>query len=258
MLLWALILGIIQGLTEFIPVSSSGHLILAEKLFNAPVGDLLFDVMLHIGTLAALVIYFRKEIAGILTAVFKGGDRRLGLYIALGTVPAIILGLLLQPLAEDSLRSTGLVAFNLLVVGLVMLWVDRLPGSKDVEKMNNPSALAIGAAQGLALIPGVSRSGITIVAGRWLGFSREAAARFSFLLAIPVTFGAILKLSFSGNVGNITSNISVFMVGILAAAISGYLAIDFLLKFLAKHKLAVFAYYRIGLAILVIAIGLLR
>lgn len=247
-------MGIIQGVSEFIPISSSGHLILTEKLLNLDVGSLLFDVTLHLGTLLALVFYFRRDLLDIARSLLKTHKDRLGFYLALGTLPAVVAGYWLQALAENNLRNAWLVAFNLFWVALLMLRVDRLEGQKALTQMKPQNALVVGAAQALALLPGISRSGITIVAGISQGFKRAEAARFSFLLAIPVTLGAILKLLVDSGASEISAQLGVFSAGVISAAVSGYLAIDFLLKYLKKHGLRAFAYYRIVLALAVLII----
>lgn len=251
-ILQAILLGLLQGVTEFIPVSSSGHLIIAENLLNLDVSSLFFDVMLHFGTLIALVAYFRKDIAELIKSVFRKSGNRLGMWVLVATVPSVIAGAVLQPLAEGAFRSTWLVAFNLFWVALLMLGADKYKPSKKLAQMTGKNALYIGLAQSLALIPGVSRSGITIVAAVGQKYTRQAAARFAFLIAIPITFGAILKLIFDGGGILIGNNIGVFTAGILSAALSGYVAIAWMLKYLATHKLAPFAYYRIALAAVII------
>jgi undecaprenyl-diphosphatase len=252
----ALVLGVLQGLTEFIPVSSSGHLVLAEELFNLDTGGLLFDVMLHAGTLLALLAYFRRDIIDI-SLRFIRGDRRLGWQIVLATIPAAVAGFFLQSLASDEFRSVGLVIFNLAFVGVIMMLADRFPQQHKLEKLNNKQALAIGFGQALALIPGVSRSGITISAGRALSLTRESAARFAFLIAIPITLGAIVKLLIDSNVAEITTNVSSFAVGVLSATLTGYWAIGFLLRYLRTRSLNIFAYYRFGLAAVILLFTLL-
>lgn len=253
----AIILGILQGLTEFIPVSSSGHLILAEKLLGFDTGGLLFDVMLHGGTLMALLFYFWGDIKKIFSDFFSG-KRRLGWLVIIATIPAAGMGAILQSLAETQFRSVNLVIFNLIFVGVVMLMADRLPQQKQMQQMSKTEALGIGIAQGMALVPGVSRSGITIAASRFLRFNRESAARFAFIIAIPITLGAIIKLLISADVAQITTNSFVFISGVIAATVSGYLAIDFLLRYLKNRGLALFSYYRFALAAVIIAITLVK
>lgn len=257
-LIEAVILGLIQGLTEFIPVSSSGHLIIAEKLLGTSLGGLTFDVALHIGTLLALLIFFYKDITQLIKAIFiKSDQTKLAWLLALATLPAVISGVLLQDLAESKFRSVKLVAINLAVVGVVMLLIERYGSKKNalknIDKTSMSQALAMGAAQAVAVIPGISRSGITISAGMFSGLSRAHAARFSFLLAIPITTGAILKVLLSeSSWQTVSSEKTIFLAGILTSLLSGLVAIKFLLGFLSKHGLYVFAYYRLVLAALVL------
>lgn len=253
----AIFLGLVQGLTEFIPVSSSGHLLLAEKLLNLQVGGLFFDVMLHAGTLLALVVYFWKDLIILAVAMFTSKQDRLWRHVLVATIPAVVLGFLLQGFAENQLRSIYIVIFNLAFVGAIMIWVDKLAGKKNLSQITTSNALLVGLAQALSLIPGVSRSGITMVAGVAQGFSRETAAHFAFLMAIPVTFGAVIKLLADGGVADVTTSISVLVTGIVFSAVSGYLAIRWLLAFLSKHGLKVFGYYRIALAVIVLLVTLL-
>ncbi|CAN5601452.1 undecaprenyl-diphosphate phosphatase [soil metagenome] len=260
----AIILGIIQGLTEFIPVSSSGHLVVMHELLGVTSGGLSFDVALHIGTVLALFVYFRQDIKNLIGGLLgRNQYKRLAWLIALAAIPAVIGGVLLQDRAETTFRSLQLVAFNLAAVGVLMLIAEyfskRLytqPTAK-AESITLKQAVVVGFAQTLALIPGVSRSGSTITAGLFVGVERVAATRFSFLLAIPITVGAIIKVLADGaSMDQVANSPAVFMAGITAALFSGLFAIRFLLAFLSRHSLATFAYYRIGFAIvLLIYIG---
>ncbi len=257
----AIILGIIQGLTEFIPVSSSGHLILAHKLFGFDGGGLSFDVALHAGTLLALVIFFRKDIVRLAKAFFvKSRDTQLARLLALATIPAMISGFLLEGYVEDTFRSTKLVAVNLAIVAVLMIFAERhlskVKKPTQIEDVSLKQAGVIGLAQALAVIPGLSRSGSTITAGLFMGMDRIAAMRFSFLLGIPITAGAIMATVLSGKgLDQIQHQPGVFIAGILAALLSGIFAIKFLLKYLSNHSLNIFAYYRIGLSILVLILA---
>jgi undecaprenyl-diphosphatase len=255
----AIILGVVQGLTEFIPVSSSGHLIIMHELLGVTEDGLAFDVALHIGTLLALVGFFYRDILSLVKSVFiKSPQTRLAWLLMLATVPAVISGVLLQGLAEDSFRSLTLVCFNLALVGVIMLlaeWYVKKSRRRqnDISKTSTSQAVVMGVAQAAAVVPGVSRSGSTITAGLFMGLDRVSATRFSFLLGIPITFGAILKvLSGSEARAAVGGETAVFFAGILAAMLSGLFAISFMLKFLAGHGLHVFAYYRIALAAVVI------
>jgi undecaprenyl-diphosphatase len=257
----AIFLGIIQGLTEFIPISSSGHLVLAEQLFHLQVSGFIFDAMLNFGTLTALIIYFRKDIWEMFLGLFRGGhERRLALFVILATIPGVIGGLLLQDIAETKLRSPYVVSIMLVAVALVMFAVERYARHiRPLEKITAKDSILIGLAQVVAFIPGTSRSGITISAGMARDLKREAAARFSFLMSIPILAGGALKVLFdNGVMQQVSQNLGTFVIGILAALISGYIAIAFLLNYLRKHSLDVFAWYRIGLAIVVVVVTLIR
>jgi len=263
----AVIMGIVQGLTEFLPISSSGHLIVVPFLFGWTdpfITSLAFSVMLHIGTLAALLVYFRRDwvrlipagFAAIRDRSFRGDpDRRLAWLLVAATIPAAIAGYLLNDLIETVFRDVGLVALTL-VVGAGILWLaDRWGGrTKGVDDVTFPVAVTIGAAQALALVPGISRSGISISAARFAGLDREAAARFSFLMATPITAGAaifeIRKLA-SGETG-VDLSVGPLIVGMLTAFVSGMIAIGFLLRYLRTRSLTIFVIYRLGLAAVVV------
>lgn len=254
----AIILGLVQGLTEFIPVSSSGHLVIANELFGFEVGGFTFDVLVNIGTIAALLIYFRSDIARIISDIFKRRNGKLGWYLAAATIPAVIAGVLVQPYAETVLRSTNVVVASLVVVAIFMWAADRLAGSKKLQEITLRNSFVVGLAQALALVPGVSRSGITIATGMSLKFDRETAARFSFLLAIPILTGATLKVLFSGGtISLMAANPGIYVAGIISSFISGYLAISFLLRYLSRHGLKLFAWYRIGLAGMIMLVTIL-
>jgi len=267
----ALIMGIVQGLTEFLPISSSGHLIIVPFLFGWTdpfITSLAFSVMLHIGTLAALLVYFRKDwirlvpagFATVRDRSFRGDpDRRLAWLLVAATIPAAIAGFLLNDLIETAFREIGLVAVTL-VGGALILWLADRWGArtKGIEDVTFPIAIGIGAAQALALVPGISRSGISISAARFAGLDREAAARFSFLMATPITAGAaifeIRKLA-SGDAGADVS-VGALVVGMLAAFAAGMIAIGFLLRYLRTRSLNIFVAYRLVLAAVVIVVWL--
>ncbi len=259
----ALILGIIQGLTEFIPVSSSGHLVLAHQALGVSDGGLAFDVALHIGTLLALVCYFHRDIVLLAKGIFGRNEyRQLAWLLVAATIPAVVAGMLLEQKAEDTFRSSTLVAINLIVVALLMLWAERFARryqhKTDVKQASAKQALVVGLAQAAAIVPGVSRSGGTITAGLFMGLDRVSATRFSFLLGMPVTFGAIVKvLSEDATTQRISDETDVFVVGVAAAFLAGIFAIKFLLHYLSKHTLAVFAYYRIALGVIVLLLAAL-
>lgn len=256
----AIILGLIQGLTEFIPVSSSGHLVIAHHVLGVADSGLAFDVALHAGTLAALVGYFWKDLIVYAKSIFKkDNNTRLAYLLVLATIPAAVAGYLLEDKAQSQFRSVRLVAAAMLVFGLVMLLADRYYKSykqhNKLQDISTKQALVMGLAQAVAIIPGVSRSGSTITAGLFGGLDRVAATRFSFLLGIPITAGAILKVFSEGGVLQAAvEQQSVFLIGIVTALLSGLFAIKFMLGYLSKHGLGVFAYYRIGLGALILLI----
>lgn len=257
--LQAIILGITQGLTEFIPVSSSGHLILVGHFLNFKYSGLGFDTALDIGTLAALYYYFRHDILKLLKGlVRKTEDSRTAWLIAAATVPGVLAGIALQHAAETIFRSAQLVAMNLIWVGILMYVIDRYaPRKLQIDQLKLPTAVGIGVAQAIALVPGVSRSGITITAGRLFGMDRVAATRFSFLLSAPIITGATLKvITAPHNFAQLTSAPGIYAIGIISAALSGYWAIRFMITYLAKHGLGIFAAYRIAVGVLIIMIGL--
>lgn len=255
----AILLGLLQGLTEFIPVSSSGHLVVAHDILGLQKGGLGFDVALHIGTLLALVMFFSDEIFRYSHAlVRKTKDSRLAWTLAFATLPAVVVGVLLQSAAESTFRSSRLVAIDLIVFGAIMLFAERYASKRKkrtkLENVSRNQALIMGLAQAAAIVPGVSRSGSTITAGLFAGLDRVAATRFSFLLAIPITFGAILKVMISDSgLETVGGQAGIYIAGIVAAFVSGLFAIRFLLRYLANHSLAAFAYYRFafGAAILI-------
>jgi undecaprenyl-diphosphatase len=264
-------MGIVQGLTEFLPVSSSGHLIIVPALagWKDPfITSLAFSVMLHIGTLVALLVYFRADwlrlipagIATIRDRSFEGDpDRRLAWLVAVATVPALIVGVLLNDIVEQRFREIGIVAL-MLVVGGGILWLAERQGSRRLlaVDLTFPKALAIGVAQTLALIPGISRSGISISAGLFAGLDRESAARFSFLMATPITAAAVIYEAYkvaSGESG-VVVEFAPLLGGMAAALISGLVAISVLLRFLRTRSTDIFVAYRVLLAAIVLVIWL--
>lgn len=257
----AIILGIVQGLTEFIPVSSSGHLILFHDLLGVTQSGLAFDVALHFGTLLALILFFRTDLVRLCVGIVKGGvQRRLAIILAVATVPAMVAGFVLGDAAETSFRSSRLVAVNLIVIAIVMMAAERYYAKHKqktaLDDVSPKQGMAVGVAQALAIVPGTSRSGITISTGLFAGLDRLAATRFSFLLGIPITAGAILKIfAVDGGASQIAAQPMIFSVGIISAFVSGVFAITFMLKYLAKHTLDVFAYYRIGMGFLVLMLS---
>lgn len=245
-ILEVIVLGIVQGATEFIPVSSSGHLILVGEVFSFGSSSFALDAILNIGTLSALIVYFRKRLHKILVDLFSGDIKLLG-QLVIATVPAVIVGYFLQDIIESTLRSSYIVAFMLISVGVVMILMQKFSVAKPkkVDDMTNWSAIKIGFFQVLAFIPGTSRSASTIIGARLQGLSHQAAAEFSFLLAIPVFTGALLKLSLDGTFADIDLAAGVVAIGIISSFVSGILAIRFMLVFLSKHGLGAFGVYRI-------------
>jgi undecaprenyl-diphosphatase len=267
----AIVMGVVQGLTEFLPISSSGHLIVVPYLagWNDPfITSLAFSVMLHIGTLIALLVYFAGDWLRLIPAGFatirersfeSDSDRRLAWLLVVATVPALVIGFLLNDLVETRFREIGLVAL-MLVVGGILMWLAERWGAKRYLPMDLtfPKALGIGFAQALALIPGVSRSGVSISAGLFAGLDRESAARFSFLMATPVTAAAAayetLRLV-RGDVG-VAVEWGPLIAGMVAALVSGLLAIAVLLRYLRTRSLNIFVAYRLVLAAIVLVVWL--
>ncbi|MFA6512023.1 MAG: undecaprenyl-diphosphatase UppP [Patescibacteria group bacterium] len=263
----AILFGIVQGITEFFPVSSSGHLVLLHDLIGISVkNDLAFDVALHWGTLVALIIFFWKDIVqlarGFFTSLRHAArdwslHEKLAWRILVGTIPAVVFGLLLQKFdVEETLRTPWVVATLLFVIALLFLFVERrYRGTKTLSEISYRMALLIGTAQAFALIPGVSRSGITIIIAMAFGFVRGDAARFSFLLSIPAVFGAgaLLLPNLAGLSGQ---DQGIVGVGFLAATATGVFALRFLLAFLRSGTMRPFAWYRIVLAIALIGVAL--
>lgn len=261
----AVILGIVQGLTEFIPVSSSGHLELVQQILGQRGDDFhLFLELINIGTLLALLIFFRKRIWGILVDIFSKKNYKLALNILITSIPAGILGLLLSKLIEEApfFSSLYTIAIAMGIVGILMIIVDKLPKLsklKDENELTKPRALLIGLAQTFALIPGVSRSGSTIVAGRLVGMDSESAAEYSFLASIPIMCGVVLK-SFvsSSSRAYLADNWQMLLLSNAVAFVAGLAAISFLLKFLKKSdNLKWFGYYRVVLAGIVLVLVLI-
>ena len=270
-LLQALVMGIVQGLTEFLPVSSSGHLVIVPFLlgWDDPfITSLEFSVMLHIGTLVALLVYFRRDwlrlvpagLAAVRDRSFAGDpDRRLAWLIAAATVPALVAGFVLNDLIEDQFREVGLVAL-MLIVGGAILWLAERHGRRDatIGGLSLPVAIGIGGAQALALVPGISRSGISIAAGLFAGLERDAAARFSFLMATPITAaaGAYEGLTLLRGESGVVIQIVPLVAGMVASLVAGFLAIAVLLRFLRTRSTGVFVAYRVLLALLVVVVWL--
>jgi len=272
-ILHAIVLGLVQGLSEFLPISSSGHLLLVPWIFGwndfADAGiEKAFDVALHLGTLVAVVGYFRRDLARYVVQGVKlvftrtkpvDIDGKVAWLFVLSALPAAAVGAVAEDVIDEKLGTPGMIATSLIVFGLLLLWADRRRGARAVESLEVPDALKIGAAQILALNPGTSRSGITMTAARLLGFSRDAAARVSFLMAIPVTSGAVLlKLTKLASDGVPEGLLTPMIVGVIAAAMSGWLAVWGTLRLVRTRSFAPFVLYRIELAIFVYALMIAR
>ncbi|MBM4137550.1 MAG: undecaprenyl-diphosphate phosphatase [Nitrospira sp.] len=246
----SLILGIVQGLTEFFPVSSTAHLILFPWFFGwkGEIDTLSFDVALHAGTLLALLICFWKDWIELITK-----KQRLFGLLVLASLPAGIAGFLLNDVAETVLRKPLIISVMLIIFGLLMLIAEKALKIRDIENIGFNDAIVIGIAQAVAIVPGVSRSGITITAGLFMGFQREASARFSFLLSTPIIACATLLHLKKLIGGHQNHDFQLFFTGFIASCITGFIAIKFLLHFLKRHPLNVFVYYRFLLAVVIIA-----
>ena len=266
----SIILGIVQGLTEFIPVSSSGHLIIARDILGLQLShSLAFDAVLQLATTLAVLVYFRKDIWGYIKTFFKiisgkskeieKKEKTLLYAVILGTIPAVIIGLLLEESMETIFRNPTLVAGSLIFGAVLMWWAEAVSkrkrdlGVKDDDSLSTKRGFGVGFFQALALIPGFSRSGMTITGGLFLGLNRVEATRFSFLLAFPVLFGSgIKKLMDLGGSGLLESVGGPLLVGSIVSFIVGLAAIHFLVGYLKKHTLNAFVVYRIILAVVVL------
>jgi undecaprenyl-diphosphatase len=264
----ALILGLVQGFTELLPISSSGHLILVPWFFD---WDYLethdefnqtFDVALHLGTLAAVVAYFWKDVvtlvaawvASVRTRRIQTPDERVAWFVAVATVPAAVIGALGENLIVDRLGEPWQIAFFLAFFGVLLWLADKTPPRRQMSDLGLGTAVAVGFAQSLSLMPGVSRSGITITAGRFLGLDRDSAARVSFLLLIPITFGAVLWKGVTDVLlGDLPpGSAGPFVVGVLASAAAGLLAIWGLLGYVRRHTYTVFVVFRLAMAAFIV------
>ena len=263
----AFVLGLVQGLGEFLPISSSAHLIIAPWLFKWSDPGLGFDVALHWGTLLAVVVYFRTDvrdlIKGFWHSLFKATRdlqnniyQKLSWLLIIASVPGALIGKLLEAKAEHAFRNPLLIAATISSFAIVLMLADWFGKKvKNLDRVNKMDALLIGLGQALAIIPGVSRSGATIAAGLGLGFKREDAARFSFLMSIPIIFGAGLVALKDGVGGVSTMNM---LVGFITAAVFGFLSIKYLLRYISKHDYKVFVWYRLALAILILVVYFVR
>jgi undecaprenyl-diphosphatase len=256
----ALLLGVVQGLTEFLPVSSSAHLILARAFFGFD-GDkfgMAFDVACHVGTLIAVLIYFRRDIMRMVAALPRLFDRadpdaRLIWLIVVGTIPAIVAGLLFKHQIEDHMRTPAIAAAMLAIGGILLVLAERTGSKTRAEgSLTLAEALLIGCAQAVALVPGVSRSGATITVALFIGLRRADAARFIFLLAIPAILGAAASEAPKLLKAGLGDTASLFLIGVVSSAIVGYIAVKYFIQYLASHSLDLFAWYRLALAATVV------
>ena len=256
---YILILAIVQGLTEFLPISSSGHLAILPKILGEQDQGILMDVALHVGTLSAILVYYRRDVIGMIMSVLKWKDpalaasRKLAIFIVLATIPAVVCGLIVHKLFPDGIRSIAVIATSTIFFGILMGIADHFgKRTKKVGDMTLKSALLIGLAQAVALIPGTSRSGITMTAARFLGFDRVDAARFSFLLGMPamaaaglMSFIEILKSDDPGLLGDAG-------LAVALAFIAGLCAIHFMMKYLTRFGLWPFVVYRLALGVVLL------
>lgn len=270
----AIILGIVQGLSEFLPISSSGHLAIVPWLFHwtelTSDKDLnrTFDVALHMGTFVGVVLYFRADLAALIAAGWRSlraravrtPTERLFWLLLVASVPAAVLGFVVDSALNGDYGPEWLIGVMLIVFGLVLWWADRLPERRPEEAISTRDAILLGAAQALALQPGVSRSGATISMGRWLGFERQAAARISFLMSIPIIAGAgLLKGLKVATHGGIPAGFgAAFAWGTAASAITGFIAVWALLRVIRRYSFTPFVIYRIVAGLFIIGVALSR
>lgn len=268
----AVVLGLVQGLTEFLPISSSGHLLLVPWLlrwddFPDAATEKAFDVALHIGTLLAAVVYFRGDLIRYVSAGLRAlrpagrrdPDARVAWLLLLSSVPAAAVGAVFEDTIDERLGTPTIIAVSLILFGLLLGVADRLPGDRPVEGLHLADAVTIGAAQALALNPGTSRSGITMTAARWVRFDRDAAARISFLMMIPVTGGAVLfKLVGLAGDGIPDGFAGAMTVGIVTSATSGWLAVWGLLRLVRTRSFTPFVIYRVAAGLFVLVVVAVR
>lgn len=262
----SLVLGAIQGITEFLPVSSSGHLVLFQKIFGLKEAPIFFDTLIHFATLLAVVFYLKKEIFSIIKNIKQKENQKLVALIVLATIPAVFVGFLLRNNINDIFNSLELLSITFLITALILFATKFFEnGQKSLEKLSWFDSLFIGIFQALAILPGISRSGSTISAGLFRGVKREDAFKFSFLLAIPVIFGAmVLQLfdpsslakgeGFDFNLNNLNSGFLANFVGFVTAAVFGFLSLKILEKITAKGKLHYFAVYCLALSLIILFI----
>ncbi|KUK83647.1 MAG: Undecaprenyl-diphosphatase [Pelotomaculum thermopropionicum] len=255
----AILLGVVQGLGEFLPISSSAHLVLVPWAMGWPYSGLTFDVALHVGTLVSVVAFFWRDWLKIIVNAVRQGFKSEGLlfwYILVATIPGAAIGYFFEEQAETVFRTPFLIGIMLIVMGIILYLVDIKANTKrDIRGLSLADSLLVGLSQAFAIIPGVSRSGATMTAARALGFNRKEAARFSFLLSTPIIVGAGLYKIKDVAPGDI--NVA-FMTGVASSAVVGFIAIAFLLKYVAERSFGVFAWYRIVLGLSVIVLSLSR
>ncbi|MDR1722066.1 MAG: undecaprenyl-diphosphate phosphatase [Methanobrevibacter sp.] len=264
-----IIVGIVQGLTEFLPISSSAHLMFIQHILGISTDNLAFDVLLHLATLIAVVAYYFKDVIGMIKAfvlsivdIFKGNFiegikeddyKKLAWFVIIGTIPAGIVGVVFDKQIEAAFTNLAIPAFFLLITGVLLYTSQRVNvGNKNIKETGLKETILVGISQALAILPGLSRSGTTISTGLFLGFNKEFAAKFSFLLSIPAIVGAAV-VQLDDFTTSLDANLYVYVFGFLAALISGYLAISLLLKLIKEKSLDFFAFYCwiVGAAILI-------
>jgi len=260
--LYAVFLALVQGVTEFLPISSSAHLILPSQLFGLADQGLAFDVAVHLGSLIAVILYFRNDLLTLAGACFRSlrgersADAKLSWLLILATLPAFVFGYFLNDLIEVYARHSLVIATTTILFALLLWWADRQHNlQQGLEKITTKQALLIGGAQALALIPGTSRSGVTITAALFLGYSREAAARFSFLLAVPVILGAGTLKSIELTQSSVI-DLDNIIIGVLVSFISAYACIKLFLKLIGRMGMLPFVIYRLILGIVLLVISI--
>lgn len=268
----SILLGIVQGLTEFLPVSSSGHLVIVPYLLGWDIPadiEFVFDVLVQVATLVAVIAYFWKDLIQIVKAVIEGllkrdlmkdPQSRLGVYIVIASLPAGIIGLLIKDLVEAAFDSPMFTALSLLITSVLLVIAERVgTRSRELPGMNAKDSLIVGFFQVLSILPGISRSGSTITGGMVRNFKREPAARFSFLMSVPVMLAAGLLAALDLlEIPNLKDTILVFLPGFIASAAVGYIAIRWLLKYLTNHSLYIFSIYCAVVGILTLLVGVYR
>jgi len=249
-----IVLGLVQGFAEFLPISSSAHLYLVSLYWGWPDQGLTFDVALHVGTLLAVAVYFAQTWVDLLLR----NRRMLGLLI-IGTIPGAVIGKLFEKQIESSLRNPFVIGANFIVFGLLMYWAERTSRrNRDLNSSSMLDTIAIGCAQALAVVPGVSRSGITLTAGLFRDFDRESAAKFSFLLSTPLIAGAALARGLEMRHTGLPHDMRLpFLLGMAISALSGFAVIAFFMRYLQTQSLKIFVYYRVLFGIIVLALAIL-